>query len=88
MDKTIKLYDDDAYAVSFAGRILTAEETTQGWKVILDRTLFFPEEGGQSCDTGTLAGIPVTDVHIHDGVITHTLAPAGQAGICSAQERK
>ena len=80
MDKTIKLYDDDAYAVSFSGRILSAEETTQGWKVILDRTLFFPEEGGQSCDTGTLAGIPVTDVHIHDGVITHTLAPVGQAG--------
>ena len=79
MDKTIKLYDDDAYALSFTAKVLSAEETKHGWKVILDRTMFFPEEGGQSCDAGTLAGIPVTDVHIRDGVITHTLEPAGNA---------
>ena len=88
MNKTIKLYDNDAYAVSFTGRILSAEETKQGWKVILDRTMFFPEEGGQSCDAGTLAGIPVTDVHIRDGVITHTLAAAehAQEVLCEGAE--
>lgn len=41
--------------------------------MILDRTLFFPEEGGQSPDKGTIDGIEVTDVQIKKDVITHSL---------------
>ena len=43
------------------------------WDVVLDQTLFFPEEGGQSPDKGTLGGFEVVDVQIRDGVITHTV---------------
>lgn len=39
----------------------------------MDRTLFFPEEGGQSPDKGTIDGIEVTDVQIKKDVITHSL---------------
>ena len=82
---TEKLYDVDAYAGEFTAVVLSCEEIVKQQKklyeVILDRTLFFPEEGGQTPDTGTLSDIPVEDVQIHAGVISHMLAepiPAGQ----------
>lgn len=40
-------------------------------EVILDQTLFFPEEGGQTPDTGLLNGYPVVDVQLDGGVIRH-----------------
>ncbi len=84
MDETVKLYDLDAYQEQFQGRVLSCEETLLGKQkacaVILDRTLFFPEEGGQSADSGALDGIPVLDVHIKNNVITHYLASPIEVG--------
>ena len=83
---TKKLYDADAYATEFAGEVLQVnkhpdprefdEEISADvlWDVVLDQTLFFPEEGGQTPDKGTLAGYPVVDVQILGDVITHTLS--------------
>ncbi len=67
--KTGRLYEEDAYAVHFDAAVVSAE----GNDVVLDRTLFFPEEGGQVPDRGTLAGFPVTDVQIRGDEIHHTL---------------
>lgn len=50
-----------------------AAETIK-YDVVLDQTLFFPEEGGQTPDKGTIAGYPVVDVQIKDEIITHTIA--------------
>ena len=65
---TEKLYDQDAYAVEFDAKVISCEayqeKKESGYHVILDRTLFFPEEGGQSPDKGTIDGIEVTDVQI------------------------
>ena len=52
--KTEKLYDADAYATVFDAEILKAEPAKEGVCLVLDKTLFFPEEGGQNCDRGTL----------------------------------
>ena len=52
--KTEKLYDDDPYLKEFSAEILGVENTKEGILIELDRTLFFPEEGGQSSDTGFL----------------------------------
>ena len=53
---TEKLYDQDAYAVEFDAKVISCEayqeKKESGYHVILDRTLFFPEEGGQSPDKG------------------------------------
>ncbi len=72
---TTKLYDEDAYATDFSAKVLSCEETERDGKqmfaVILDRTLFFPEEGGQTPDTGALDNANVLDVQIDDGIITH-----------------
>lgn len=80
MDKTITLYDQDAYRQEFTGRVLACEALEKGYRLVLDETLFFPEQGGQSPDKGTLNGIPVLDVQIKDGVIYHTTEEAIPVG--------
>lgn len=70
---TEKLYDADSFLKEFEATVVSCQEQENGqYKVILDRTAFFPEEGGQCCDTGTLSGAAVTYVQISpDGIITH-----------------
>lgn len=76
MTETIKLYDRDAYATEFEADIISCEPNKADDKrldIILNQTLFFPEEGGQSPDMGILGGYRVVDVQIKNGVITHTV---------------
>lgn len=71
---TVKLYDENAYETRFTATVVSSEPAENGTsRVWLDRTLFFPEEGGQSPDRGTLNGLPVTDVQITGGNICHTV---------------
>ena len=70
---TEKLYDKDAYGHEFIATVLSCEEDKKGFKVVLDRTFFFPEEGGQTSDTGTIDGLEVVHVSIKDDVIAHYL---------------
>lgn len=77
INKTIRLYDEDSYKTEFEAKVLACEEVEKKvgkvYQVWLDQTLFFPEEGGQSPDMGTIDGIEVLDVQIKDEVIAHTL---------------
>ncbi len=41
--------------------------------IVLDKTIFYPEMGGQKPDRGTINGINVIDVQIKDNVIMHYL---------------
>ena len=70
---TVSLYDDDAYLARFTAVVLSAEALPDSrYDIVLDRTVFFPEQGGQTADTGRLDGqVRVQDVHIRDGVIHH-----------------
>ena len=70
--ETVKLYYEDAYLRKFDASVLSCEAAKGGWAVVLDRTAFYPEGGGQPADHGTLGGARVLDVHEKDGVITHT----------------
>ncbi len=73
---TAKLYYEDAYITSFNARILsvTPVDGKDGcYDLILDRTAFFPEAGGQDPDRGSIAGWQVTDVRIKNGIITHRI---------------
>ncbi len=70
---TEKLYEQDAYCRLFEATVLSCEPHKNGFLVVLDKTAFFPEGGGQPADEGTLDGIAVRDVQIHDGVIVHTV---------------
>ena len=78
---TKKLYDIDAYACAFEASVLSCEEVAENkYAVVLDQTLFFPEEGGQSPDKGTLDGVAVVDVQIKGDVITHYTEKALEIG--------
>ena len=68
---TIKLYDLDAYQTTFEATVLSCTKREKDYDVILDQTLFFPEEGGQTCDQGTLNDVKVHDVQIIDQEIHH-----------------
>ena len=61
---TIKLYDKDAYQTIFEAQVITCTKRENDYDIVLDQTLFFPEEGGQTCDRGTLNDVEVIDVQI------------------------
>ena len=73
---TKKLYYDDAYIKSFEASVLSLEKVEKGYEVVLDKTAFFPEEGGQSADKGIVDGVKVLDVYERDGVVYHLLENA------------
>ena len=70
---TEKLYYQDSYLRVFDARILKKSLLADGkFAIILDRTAFYPEGGGQPCDLGTLNGVPVIDVRTINEEIVHT----------------
>ena len=64
---TIRIYETDSHARRLQARVLSCEESENGWLVELDRTIFYPTGGGQPCDTGTLGGADVTETLLHGG---------------------
>lgn len=68
---TEKLYYADQYLSRFRARVAGCEETRGGFAVVLDRTAFYPEGGGQPGDTGTLGGVRVLDTHERGGEVVH-----------------
>ena len=72
--QTEKLYYLDPYLQEFPAAILRKTPLGDGrFAVILDRTAFYPEGGGQPCDTGMLNDLPVLTVQTKDGEIVHTV---------------
>lgn len=77
---TQKLYELDALRRTFTAQVLACETVKGGFAVTLDQTLFFPEGGGQMCDTGVLGGARVIDVHERAGEIVHLCTAALSCG--------
>lgn len=70
---TEKLYYKDSYIKSFSANLLSVFETEKGIVAVLDKTAFFPEEGGQSADKGYIGGIRVLDVWEENGTVYHLI---------------
>ena len=68
---TEKLYYQDAHQAAFEARVVSCQPGKHGYDVVLDRTCFYPEGGGQPGDTGVLSGVRVTDTHERGGEIVH-----------------
>jgi alanyl-tRNA synthetase len=89
---TVLLYRDDPYLLEFEARVV-ARLTHEGQlALVLDRTAFYAESGGQPWDTGTLGGVRVLKVIEHQGRILHLVdrAPPAESlrGIVDAQRRR
>ena len=78
--KTEKLYDQNAYLREFHATVLSCAPEGDGFAVVLDKTAFYPEGGGQPGDRGTLNGIPVSDTQAREGKVWHRTARAIPAG--------
>ncbi|MCR5451930.1 MAG: alanyl-tRNA editing protein [Lachnospiraceae bacterium] len=87
MKHTEKLYDNDAYATSFSATVLEitpikiSETCSDVYDLVLDKTLFFPEAGGQTSDKGIIspesdsnAIFEVIHTSIENDIIHHTIS--------------
>ncbi|QEE14548.1 DHHA1 domain-containing protein [Promethearchaeum syntrophicum] len=68
---TEKLYYKNAYQKEFTSKVLEVLELKGKYGIILEKTCFYPEGGGQLGDIGKLDKIPVLDTQIKDGEIIH-----------------
>ena len=78
---TEKLYDTDSYLKEFQATVLSCEQKNENtWRVVLDKTVFFPEGGGQTGDSGWLNDVEVTDTREKAGIIYHETKAPLEAG--------
>ncbi len=75
LPETERLYYEDQEATSFEAVVLDVFERDEGYDVVLDQTMFYPEGGGQPADRGTLEtedrSVDVEDVQEREGVVFH-----------------
>ena len=78
-----KLYYEDVHMTEFEATVTecTYDEKKKIYKIALDQTAFFPEEGGQVADKGTISFVqepglepqclPLLDAHIKKDIVYH-----------------
>ena len=73
---TQRLYLIDSHLFENRCTVLSCVPAKEGYDVIVDGTVFFPNKGGQPCDTGKLGAVRVTDVRENgDELILRTDGP-------------
>lgn len=68
---TLRLHYEDALGSAFDATVVAHAEWRGRPSVVLDRTGFYAEAGGQMADRGTLAGLAVLDVQADDAGVVH-----------------
>ena len=68
---TQKLFEIDSHMIEFDATVLSCEKIGKNYAIVLDKTAFFPNGGGQPSDTGYIGDIEVIDVQIVEGNILH-----------------
>jgi alanyl-tRNA synthetase len=72
--ETKRLYFENPYLVEFEAQVLEKVNWEKKPALILDQTCFYPESGGQPCDTGIIDGIEVIKVLEDKARIVHLVA--------------
>jgi len=79
---TRRLHRDDPYLLEFDAKVVARRDHEGRPAVVLDRTAFYAESGGQPWDTGTLDGVAVAAVLEQAGEVLHVLeAPLPSAAV-------
>ena len=61
--KIERLYEADPYIREFDARVMACEQVKDQYRILLDRTAFFPEGGGQPGDRGMIGEACIKDTH-------------------------
>ena len=78
--KTEKLYYENAYTSLFVADVIEVSCVDGGYDVVLNKTAFFPEEGGQASDTGFIGDARVSYVYEREGIVHHITDKAPTMG--------
>jgi len=73
MTPTVRLYYDDPLLLDFTATVVAHGAFAGAPSVLLDRSAFYPESGGQMADRGRLGGLPIADVQVDDDGLVHHL---------------
>src|SRR5262245_9411499 len=90
---TERLYYTDPLLLAFDARVVAHATWSGAPSLILDRSAFYPEAGGQMADRGSLGGRLVVDVQVDDdGLVHHVLQgpdplPAVGAAVTGAVDK-
>jgi alanyl-tRNA synthetase len=68
---TVRLYFDDPNLADFEAKVVRRENREGRPVLVLDRTAFYPESGGQPADRGAINGVKVVDVQEDGADILH-----------------
>lgn len=69
--QTQLVYYEDPYKKELDCRVISVEQKGNLLNVILDKTIFYPEGGGQPSDKGTLGDARIEYVRVVDGEVVH-----------------
>ena len=82
---TEKIYETDSCAKECTAVVRACTPAEGGFDVLLARTVFFPEAGGQPCDLGTIGGARVCHVREEGDEVVHrcdqALVPGEEAAL-------
>jgi alanyl-tRNA synthetase len=79
-EATERLYYRDSFLREFDAQVISCEKEGDRWKVVLDRTAFYPTSGGQPHDTGKLGDVPVIEVADAEQKLVHYASAAVPVG--------
>src|SRR6201998_254742 len=70
-EATERLYYHDSFLREFDAQVISCEKDGERWKIVLDRTAFYPTSGGQPYDTGKLGDVAVIEVSDAEHKVVH-----------------
>ena len=79
-EATERLYYRDSFLREFDAQVISCEKDGERWKIVLDRTAFYPTSGGQPYDTGKLGDVPVIEVADAEHKVVHYASAAIPVG--------
>jgi len=71
---TEKLFLNDSYINEFKANIVEIVKVKENYGIVLDKTYFYPENGGQPSDLGTIDSVEVIDVYYFNDKIIHLIS--------------
>lgn len=87
VDVTEKLFDQSSAIKEFTAVVRSCEKTEGGYQVVLNRTAFFPEGGGQDGDSGWLYEAAVAETEPETSFLEQRRSATLLGVVCDTQEK-